>query len=53
VIDFYDTGGGPQEPKSVLLRKLHLSEKEKSDLAAFLESLTGTVEMITMHTAAK
>jgi cytochrome c peroxidase len=44
VIDFYDAGGGPQQPKSSLLRKLNLTEKEKSDLVAFLESLTGEVE---------
>ena len=53
VIDFYDAGGGPQEPKSVLLRKLHLTEKEKSDLVAFLESLTGKVEMLQLRTAAR
>lgn len=44
VIDFYDAGGGDQQPKSVLLRKLHLTAREKSDLVAFLESLTGEVE---------
>ena len=44
VIDFYDAGGGEQQPKSLLLRKLHLTEGEKSDLVAFLESLTGEVE---------
>lgn len=44
VIDFYDAGGGEQQPKSLLLRSLVLSEREKSDLIAFLESLTGTVE---------
>src|SRR6185503_5340710 len=44
VIDFYNRGGGAQQPKSVLLRKLNLSEREKADLVAFLESLTGKVE---------
>jgi cytochrome c peroxidase len=44
VIDFYNIGGGYQQPKSVLLRPLNLSEKEKSDLVAFLEALTGEVE---------
>ncbi len=53
VIDFYDVGGGEQRPKSVLLRKLHLTEKEKSDLVAFLESLTGEVEKTASHTASK
>jgi len=53
VIDFYDAGGGEQRPKSVLLRRLNLTEKEKSDLVAFLESLTGRVESMEMRTAAK
>lgn len=53
VIDFYDQGGGENRPKSVLLRKLNLTNREKSDLVAFLESLTGTVEKLATHTAAK
>ena len=44
VIDFYNRGGGAQQPKSALLRKLNLSEREKSDLVAFLQSLTGKLE---------
>jgi len=51
VIDFYNNGGGPQRPKSPLLRKLDLTEQEKSDLVAFLESLTGTVEKFESRTA--
>jgi cytochrome c peroxidase len=53
VIDFYNTGGGGQQPKSPLLRKLDLTEREKSDLEAFLDSLTGTVEKMETQTAAK
>jgi cytochrome c peroxidase len=53
VIDFYNAGGGHNEPKSVLLRKLNLTEREKADLAAFLESLTGTVKKLEVRTAAK
>jgi cytochrome c peroxidase len=53
VIDFYNAGGGGQRPKSPLLRKLDLTEREKSDLEAFLESLTGTVEKMETQTAAK
>jgi cytochrome c peroxidase len=53
VIDFYDQGGGKQQPKSPLLRKLQLTEREKSDLVAFLESLTGTVEALETKRAAK
>ena len=53
VIDFYNAGGGGQRPKSPLLRKLDLTEREKSDLEAFLESLTGTVETMETQTAGK
>jgi cytochrome c peroxidase len=53
VIDLYDAGGGAQRPKSPLLRKLDLTEREKSDLEAFLESLTGTVEKMETRTATK
>ena len=53
VLDLYDNGGGTQQPKSLLLRKLQLTEKEKSDLVAFLESLTGTVEKMEVRRAAK
>lgn len=49
VINFYDAGGGPQQPKSVLLRRLHLSEREKSDLVAFLESLSGEVTQVAVE----
>jgi cytochrome c peroxidase len=42
VVDFYDAGGGSGRPKTPLLWKLNLSEREKSDLIAFLRSLTGT-----------
>lgn len=52
VIDFYNAGGGHQ-PKSPLLRRLDLTEKEKSDLVAFLESLTGEVEPTGTHVASK
>jgi cytochrome c peroxidase len=53
VIDIYNAGGGQQRPKSPLLRKLDLTDQEKSDLVAFLESLTGTVEKLEARTAAK
>lgn len=46
VVDFFDAGGGPQHPKSVVLRPLHLTPGEKRDLVAFLESLTGRVDPI-------
>ena len=44
VIDFYDAGGGNADfvgQKDPLMRPLNLSEGEKDDLVAFLESLTG------------
>lgn len=50
VVDFYDAGGGENEfsaSKSPLIKPLGLSTEEKSDLVAFLESLSG--ERITME----
>jgi cytochrome c peroxidase len=44
VIDFYDEGGGKNEfsaNKTKLLEPLGLSDEEKEDLIAFLESLSG------------
>ncbi len=41
VVDFYDRGGGEGPNKSELLRALGLSDREKGDLIAFLESLSG------------
>ena len=41
VIDFYDRGGVPNELLSPLIRPLGLTESEKRDLEAFLNSLTG------------
>ena len=44
IIDFYNDGGGTNEfsdNKTKLLRPLGLSDEEKEDLAAFLESLSG------------
>jgi cytochrome c peroxidase len=42
VIDFYDKGGGEDLNKSPLMRPLNLTEDEKEDLSAFLESLSGS-----------
>ncbi|HET7434375.1 MAG TPA: cytochrome c peroxidase [Thermoanaerobaculia bacterium] len=52
-IEFYNAGGGAQRPKSPLLRKLGLTEREKADLEAFLESLSGTVEKVETQIARK
>ena len=41
VIDFYDAGGGESPNLDPLLRPLGLSAQDKSDLIAFLRSLTG------------
>jgi len=49
VVEFYNDGGGSNEftdgtlakSKTKLLKKLGLSDEEKADLAAFLESLSG------------
>ena len=40
VIDFYDQGGGQDDPLATELSPLGLSKNEKSDLQAFLESLS-------------
>lgn len=41
VIEHYNAGGNPQDKnQSPLIMPLHLSDKEKADLAAFMESLT-------------
>jgi len=44
IIDFYNEGGGKNDfsaNKTKLLKPLKLSDKEKEDLVAFLESLSG------------
>lgn len=44
VVEFYDQGGGENEfaaTKSDLIKPLNLTDAEKSDLVAFLESLSG------------
>ncbi|MCU7918841.1 MAG: photosynthetic protein synthase I [Candidatus Thiodiazotropha sp. (ex Epidulcina cf. delphinae)] len=41
VVDFYNQGGGKDSRKSGLLKPLKLSGKEKKDLVAFLEALSG------------
>lgn len=40
IIEFYNRGGGDDPNKSPLLKPLGLSEQEKKDLKAFLESLS-------------
>lgn len=47
VVAFYDAGGGTAENRSPLLRPLGLSDAEKADLVAFLESLTGDPPAVT------
>jgi cytochrome c peroxidase len=41
VIDFYDTGSGNDPLREKRLRRLNLSEQQKTQLIAFLQSLTG------------
>jgi cytochrome c peroxidase len=49
IVEFYNEGGGSNEftdgvlakNKTRLLKKLGLSDEEKADLSAFLESLSG------------
>lgn len=40
VVEHYNTGGKPHPHKSALVRPLGLTEQEKTDLVAFLNSLT-------------
>lgn len=42
VVDYYDQGGVPNELLDPRIRPLGLSQSEKQDLVAFLESLTGS-----------
>lgn len=42
VIDFFDRGGGDDGNKSLLLKPLGLTEREKAALEVFLRSLTGS-----------
>lgn len=42
VIDYFDRGGGGGPGRDPRLRPLHLSERDKRDLEAFLIALTGT-----------
>ncbi len=41
VVAFYDNGGGDDANKDPALTPLHLSTREKGDLVAFLEALSG------------
>jgi cytochrome c peroxidase len=43
VVAFYDRGGKPNPWLSKEIRPLNLSDREKADLVAFLEALTGEV----------
>jgi cytochrome c peroxidase len=47
VIDFYDKGGIPNPHLSTDMKPLQLTEQEKTDLIAFLQSLTGEMAEIT------
>ena len=40
VVDFYDAGSGNDPTRETRLRRLNLSERQKAQLIAFLESLT-------------
>jgi cytochrome c peroxidase len=41
VVDFYDGGGTSNPQLDSEIKELKLSERERADLVAFLESLTG------------
>lgn len=46
VIEFYNRGGGDNPRKDPLLAPLNLTEGERADLLAFLESLTGELPVV-------
>lgn len=46
VVDFFNNGGGEHPNKSPLLQPLNLTDQEKADLVAFLESLSGTLPIV-------
>lgn len=48
IVDHYDQGGGTARNKSDLILKLHLTQQEKSDLVAFLKTLTGKMPQVSM-----
>ncbi len=41
VVEFYDKGGGPNPNLSLLMKPLHLTEREETDLVEFQKALTG------------
>ncbi len=43
VVEFYNQGGGKDSHKSEMMKPLKLTDKEKQDLVAFLEALSGDV----------
>lgn len=47
VVAFFNQGGGEDVYKTPLLRKQNFNSKEQAALVAFLESLSGTVPLIT------
>ena len=47
IIDFYDKGGGAVAGKSPLIQPLGLTPREKRDLLAFLQALTGELAAAT------
>jgi cytochrome c peroxidase len=50
VIDLYDKGGIDRPSRSEDIKPLHLTAREKTDLVAFLRTLTGAPEPITVPT---
>ncbi|MCZ7562844.1 MAG: c-type cytochrome [Burkholderiales bacterium] len=45
VVDFYDQGGGKDDPLATELKPLGLSTQEKADLIAFLEGLSSSTPL--------
>ena len=48
VIELYDRGGIERPSRSELIKPLNLSKQEKADLVAFLQTLNGTPETVSL-----
>jgi cytochrome c peroxidase len=46
VVNFYDRGGVPNPDLDPLVMPLHLTQRQKLDLVAFLEALTGPIPVV-------
>ena len=48
VVEHYDRGGDAKENLSPLMQPLNLTKREKADLVAFMKSLTGKAQKVSL-----